>query len=313
MNSSLISKFEVLRDYYQSANDKGRTIAYNNALTALKAVHKPITTISQVKNLQGIGPTMQRRIHEFLETGTIRVADEKSQEMGKLLKDTKKELIVQNLQTVWGVGKSKAIELYNAGIRSVSDLKKDPSLLSRQQRIGLAYYKDLSRKVPRSEITALESMIRSVLDRKYTGKYTMVVAGSYRRGAKESNDMDVVITSDYFNLAKVVKMLRDAGVVVDTLSMRDQKFMGVVKNPFTGRNVRLDMVFVSGSEWATGLLYFTGSKGFNITMRSIAKRKGYLLNEHALIRRKSGRRVRVEREEDVFRELGMDWVPPERR
>ena len=79
-------------------------------------------------------------------------------------------------------------------------------------------------------------------------------------------------------------------------------------------HVRLDIEFVEESELGSALLYFTGSKGTNVYMRSEAKRKGFLLNEHGLFDIKTGRKV-IDHptEEEIFERLGIPYIPPERR
>ena len=50
---------------------------------------------------------------------------------------------------IWGVGPSKAQEIYSKGIRSIEELKTKTDLLNKNQKIGLKYYEDLLHKIPR--------------------------------------------------------------------------------------------------------------------------------------------------------------------
>jgi DNA polymerase/3'-5' exonuclease PolX len=66
------------------------------------------------------------------------------------------------------------------------------------------------------------------------------------------------------------------------------------------------------------LLYSTGSKQFNIRMRGVARKKGYLLNQNGLFKLdKNGKSnktpIPVKSEKDFFRILGMKYVLPENR
>src|SRR5262249_59779639 len=61
------------------------------------------------------------------------------------------------------------------------------------------------------------------------------------------------------------------------------------------------------------LQYFTGSKAHNVKVRTLAQRKGLTLNEYGLNEETSGRLVASATEEEIYRALGMDWVPPEMR
>lgn len=65
------------------------------------------------------------------------------------------------------------------------------------------------------------------------------------------------------------------------------------------------------ASFGSALLYFTGSKETNITMRKIAIRKGLKLNEYGVYRGEE--RVAGKTEEEVFRSLGMQYIEPELR
>ena len=315
MNRDLIENFQVLQTYFRGEGDRGRTIAYGKIITIIRSLNFEVTKVSQLNNIRGIGPKAKAKVKEFLDTGRMRAVEEKKKIARKIVIGNKKEGVIHKLATVWGIGPAKAKKLYDEGIRKVSDLKKHKDLLTAQQRIGLKHHSDLLLKIPRKFITALATVISYYLNRKYgTDSYQMKVAGSYRRKAPESGDMDCLMSSDKFGLKDMVEMLRKRGVITDILSMKDQKFMGIARCPGGGQHIRLDIEFVPEDEWGTSLTYFTGSKGFNVYMRGIAKRKGYLLNEHGLFSIQTGKKViESPTEHDIFTVLDMEYVPPERR
>ena len=70
----------------------------------------------------------------------------------------------------------------------------------------------------------------------------------------------------------------------------------------------MDIEFLPEHEFQAGLLYFTGSKDFNISMRSRAKSLGYVLNQHGLF--KGNERVHVYTEKDIMNQLNMEFVSP---
>jgi DNA polymerase (family 10) len=75
--------------------------------------------------------------------------------------------------------------------------------------------------------------------------------------------------------------------------------------------VDADLRVVSVAEYPSALMYFTGSKEHNVRLRGIAKRKGLKLNEYGLF--DGDRPLAVGSEEDVYRELGLAYIPPELR
>jgi len=315
MNEDLINNFSLLQDYFRSVNDRGRVIAYGKAVSALRMLDVEITNVSQVKGVRGIGPKLRAKIKEYLDTGQIKAVEDKKELMKTTTKKTEKEQTIQEFTTIWGVGPAKAKSLYEKGMRSIDELEKNKNLLSTQQQIGLKYREDLSQKIPRKNITVLYTLFVYFLNKAYgSDNYKLKVAGSYRRGKTESGDVDCLITSKIFGLRDVVKLFQKKGIITDVLSMKGEKFMGVAHCPSGGQHIRLDIEFVPAESWGTALLYFTGSKGTNIYMRGIAKKKGYILNEHGIYNTKTGKKV-VENpsEKDVFEILGLTYIPPERR
>jgi DNA polymerase/3'-5' exonuclease PolX len=315
MNKELIDQFIALQNYYREQQDKGRTIAYGKAISALRLIDTKITNIGQIKGIRGIGPKVIEKVKEYLDTGKISAAETAKKELQKEKKISEQEKVLIELERVWGIGPIKAKKLYDQGIRSIKDLRKRTELLTEQQKIGLKHNEDLQQKVPRDMITSLYVIMRAYLDKKYgRGSYDMEIAGSYRRGAKESGDIDCLLSSKVFGLKEAVELFKKKNIVTDVLSMRKEKFMGVVHCPSGGLHVRLDIEFVSEEEWGTALLYFTGSKGFNVYMRADAKRKGMLLNEHGLYDINTGDKIlQYPSEEDIFEEIGMKYVSPPMR
>lgn len=76
-------------------------------------------------------------------------------------------------------------------------------------------------------------------------------------------------------------------------------------------NLQVDIRFLPKESYGAALLYFTGSKDFNVMMRKKAIEMGYLLNEYALF--KDGEYYKGESEEGIFEALGMKYVEPEKR
>lgn len=224
---------------------------------------------------------------------------------------TSKQKVISDFETIWGIGPVKAAKLYSEGITSLKKLEKNLHFLTPQQRIGLKYREDLLKKIPKLLITAINVVIVYYLNREFgDNTYKLEIAGSYRRGASESGDIDCLITSKKFNIKEAVGVLKKNGLIKEVLSIRNEKFMGIAH--CKDFNFRLDIEFVNKNEWGSSLLYFTGSKEFNVNMRADAKRKGMYLNEHGLFFNEE----KVEEapsEKRIFELLKMKYVIPERR
>lgn len=315
MNHNIIQNLSILSQYYNKVGDKWRHQAYQRSIISIKGLEFEITNVKQVKGVKGIGKSIMNKIKEYLDTGQIRKVEEVKEYIKQKVHKDKKETILEIFKGIWGVGPIKARELYALGMRNLNDIGSNQHLLNANQRIGLKYYQDLLKSIPREYIKIFEIAMRTVLVKEFgLHSYRMQLAGSYRRGARNSGDIDVLITSKKFNLRQMVDVLTKWDIITDTLSMRDEKFMGVVHCP-NGQwyHFRMDIEFLPENEWGAGLLYFTGSKGFNITMRADAKKLGLTLNQHGLFRM-DGTRVPAYTEEELMLAIGMKgYVSPENR
>ena len=160
-------------------------------------------------------------------------------------------------------------------------------------------------------------MIRVVLAKNFGIKsFEMAAAGSYRRGADDSGDIDIIVTSTKFDLLQAVEVLKEAGIIVATMSVDKSKFTGVCHCP-SGQwfHFHLDIVFTTKEAWEPALLWFTGSKGFNTKTRGKASKLGYTLNQYGLFKKSdTDRKNPVALSEDaILAAIGEPYVPPECR
>lgn len=204
-----------------------------------------------------------------------------------------------------GVGPRTAVRLcVDRGVRSLADLEALP--LPRAVRVSLAVRGRVLRRVPRAAVAAAQRAVR----RRLAARFEM--AGSYRRGAATSGDLDIVVQSGPAapDLQAVLRAL-DPLLEADLTSRSARtKYSGHFRAP-RGRLYRVDIRLVPPESFATALLYFTGSARFNTTMRAHAKSLGFCLNEYGLWR--DGRRVPTPDERAVFAALDLPYVPPARR
>jgi DNA polymerase/3'-5' exonuclease PolX len=91
---------------------------------------------------------------------------------------------------------------------------------------------------------------------------------------------------------------------------------------------RIDIRFVPANSFGSSLMYFTGSKTFNTTIRTACLKKGYTLCEYGLFKIEKdengkfikkadvyvkGEQIETKTEEDVFRFLGLEYKTPAQR
>jgi DNA polymerase/3'-5' exonuclease PolX len=221
------------------------------------------------------------------------------------------------LQSVIGIGKKLALDLVKLGVSSLSDLKKKKyyEMLPLAAQIDIRY-KPI-RPIPRYMIVYFEDVLKTIK----SIRFPFVIVGSYRRGAPSSSDIDVLVREDFVNKL-------DTHTLISTINQDVKRFITIYPPYATGpqkistivrlnkyrTNVKVDFFISPKEELPFAILYSTGSKEFNIKMRQLAKKKGYLLNQKGIS--KSGVLIdpsKFKREHDIFRFLGMDYLSPTQR
>jgi len=313
MNALIIKELDVLRR--TSATEEAGTFKarqYATAIKTIQALTSDIVTLADVPSGKGtgIGDKIREKISELLDTGSLAAADK--------ARATKSPDALEAFQKIYGVGPKKAANLVAAGTTTIEALTaaaaKDPKLLNKNQRIGLRYYTDLQERIPRTEMEVHEATLMSHKPASLEG----VIVGSYRRGRPDSGDIDMIIcTRDMITdapsaLATYASTLAAAGYLKELLALGPHKCLAICQLP--GQKARrLDLLVTPPTSFAASVLYFTGSDGFNVHMRQIAKDKGFTLNEHGLLRVATAVPVAVaglRQERDIFAALGLQWKEP---
>ena len=132
----------------------------------------------------------------------------------------------------------------------------------------------------------------------------VVVAGSYRRRRDTVGDLDVLVTAK--NGAAVGDRLVKYENVAEVLAHGPTRTTIVLRS-----GLQVDVRVVPEQSYGAALLYFTGSKAHNIALRGLANEHGWKLNEYGLFDGK--RRIAGATEEEVYKKLGLAFIPPELR
>ena len=324
---NIIRNFKVMINYVFATDQKAASFKareYSDTIKAFSEFDGEIYTLKDAENILikygKKNPTKTlKKIEEILNTGVL-VAAEKA-------KQNKLVIAVTNLTKVYSIGNKKAINLYNVhDISTVEELKvlykKDNTVIHGKQAIGLEYFDDLNIRIPRNEMDSYNDIITSAAI-KIDPECKCSINGSYRRGCSTSGDIDVLISSKNIGArGKLIEYLKKQSIIVETLANGQKKFMGISKIPNYDTFRHIDIIESSPEEYSFGVLYFTGSGGFNAKMRGIALDKGYSLNEYRLSNKYTKKEVSIdeinlklgksifEDEKDIFKFLDMEYVEP---
>jgi len=312
LNESFIKVLEELADITLRQGEPFKAKAYQKAQETIMTYEGDIYSVDQIKNLPGIGKTITSKLEEYVQTGTLRFLErERANPINLLTK-------------VYGIGPKKASELIKEGITTIADLRAHPELLNEVQRTGLKYFEAIETRIPRGEIDQYKTLLLSIFKETAPPGSTMEIVGSYRRGAQNSGDIDIIITNQA-NDTSVMKtfmerLIRDK-IVIEVLSRGKTKSLTIARLP-VNESVprRVDFLYTSPSEYAFALLYFTGSKIFNTVQRARALTLGYSLNEHGLYHMEKGAKEKGTKiagefpdEKSIFAFLGMVYKEPSER
>ncbi len=285
-NELITSRLEALLHSYEVQGDLWRPFAYKRAITFIKRLDRPLASgrealeLSRRMHSKAIGKGIAEKIDEILGSGRLRVME--------ALADDPRVAALRSLTRVWGVGPVTARLLVERGVTSVEALRAHPqvdTLLNSAQRVGLRFVSDFEQRIPRSEVARTEALIRDLcVTHELLAPLGLQItaAGSFRRGKPTSGDMDIlVVRPDSLPERGILRAVMHAmgNLLVGTLFVSDQTFYGAIRYPDIGVARRIDIKVYAASSAPFALMYFTGSQFFNRSLRHLAKKMGYSLDD----------------------------------
>jgi len=315
INELIIHNLQEMYNLHRYKKDTWKAKAYNDALQVIKSVQTPITSPKDVESLN-LGKKIKEKVLYIIQNkeNIPQLVDESD--------DTLQKIHAMNeLANIHNIGVVKAKELVEEhGILTFDDLVKNEHLLNSKQKQGVKYHFDIQQKIPRKEMVQHDKMIKTIMNKAFPDIKEFSLVGSYRRNKEESGDIDLIVkTKANFDMNDLVHVMIQEGYIQDDgiFALGKKKFMGMAKLPSPSRegtiSRRLDILFCPASEYAFALLYFTGSKDFNVKMRERAKQLGYRLNEKGLTDENSEKVKNLKSEKDIFKFLKIKYVEPDQR
>jgi DNA polymerase (family 10) len=217
--------------------------------------------------------------------------------------------LLQELIDIAGIGKSKADKLIQLGLKDIKQLKQKKWESYINTGTKLLLNKKPLTAIPNSLIKTIEPKLTSFKLAK-----TKLVGGFLRK-KPFSKDIDVMIISDSDIIDDYIKYLENTFSYVKVYIKGSDK-ASVIISISNEQYLKMD-IFVSPKKYQYAmLLYATGSKQFNIRMRGIAKRMGYVLNQYGLYKlpiNPNSTPLPVNSEKDFFKILEIPYIPPPNR
>ncbi len=305
---TILQEFGVLLELKGANPFKIR--AFYNASRSVDATSENLEELSKqnkLTDIPGVGKGISQVIKELLETGRSKEYEELKQSFPKGFLE---------ILRIPGVGPKRAKVLYEKlGVKSVAELQYacEENRLLTLEGFGEKSQSNILKGIEHRLKTQgyfLVSQAQFEADRlmnylKKKAKPSQIsIAGSLRRHKEIVHDADILVS------AKNQKLVHDTFAQYPEVEQVTQK--GDTKSSVVLKSgLQVDLRSVSAKEFPYALQYFTGSKEHNVVLRSLAKRKGYKINEYGLFKGKKF--IACQNEAEIYEKLGLIYIEPELR
>ncbi|MBI4529099.1 MAG: DNA polymerase/3'-5' exonuclease PolX [Deltaproteobacteria bacterium] len=313
LNTELAQIFREIGLYLDMQGVEFKPRAYEKVALALEALEEPVSEIYNRGGLKalceipGVGKAIAEKIEEIIKTGKLTYHEELRTGM---------PVDLRGLTAIEGVGPKIIKILYEKlGIKEVADLERAaregkirglPHLGEKmEQKIlkGIEFVKQGGGRFLLGSILPLITEIEARL-RGLPEVSRVIVAGSIRRRKETVGDADILAVSP-----KPEKVMAGFVSMPEVMHVHGQgKTKAMVKLKI---GMDVDLRVVGAESFGAALNYFTGSKDHNVALRRIAQERGLKLNEYGLFR--GNKSIAGETEEDLYKALGLAFIPPEIR
>jgi DNA polymerase (family X) len=297
----------------EDPNVQFRARAYYRAADTIASLQENVTDIYGRQGVNGlleipaVGKAIASKIEEYLKGGKIQHLEE--------LK-AKVPIDIDELYGIEGIG-PKTIKMFydKLQIKNLADLEKAategklktlPGFTEKKEQDifkRIEFFKRGKGRLIIGEVYPLVKQIEKRLQH-IAGVKNAVAAGSIRRMKETIGDIDYLVAAN--DPKRVIDFFVKMPEVQEILGMGQAK--AFVK---LASGIDADLLVVPEESWGAALQYFTGSKEHSVQLRKIAISKGFRLNEWGIF--KGDKRIAGATEEEVYKTLGLQWIPPEMR
>jgi len=309
-NKKVASILHRVADYLEMDGVDFRTKAYRRAAHTIETLSVDIADIAnegRLEDLPGIGKHIALKIEEILDTGKL-----------QYLEDLKDEypLDLDALMSVEGLGPKKIQLLFHElGIMNLDDLEREGKRhhIRRLKGMGVKTEAKILQNLEFARKSTGRELLGEVLPlaQEIKGRLSALeevrqveIAGSIRRRKETVGDIDVLTVADHPD--EVMDFFTQMDLVDEIIAKGHSKSTVRLYN-----GMDADIRVFKDDDFGSALLYFTGSREVNIHLRKIAISRKMKLNEYGVFQ--GDERLASRTEKDVFKTLGLEYIPPELR
>jgi DNA polymerase (family X) len=311
-NAEAAELLRTVADLLDVLGERFKPEAYRRAARSIESLTEDLGAVAargELRSVPGVGAAIEEKIREYLATGRLEYLE-------RLRHDVPAGVV--ELLRIPGLGPKTARRFWTElGLEGPAELLTaidagrlegvagfGPKKIAQVRAALLAAQgAGVGARMPLEAVYPVARRLVTAL-REHAGADQVVVAGSFRRGRETVGDLDLLVTShdatrafDVFSALPEVKEVRLRGGTKETAILTS--------------GLQVDVRVVEPASFGAALVYFTGSKDHNVLLRTRAKDAGLRVNEYGVLRGEE--RIAGATEEDVYRSLGLAWIPPELR
>lgn len=312
-NTEIARLFGEIADLMEFNGENAFKIrAYQRAQRVIENLSEPLSVFYErgaLEDIEGIGKGIAEKIVEALENGSISLHRELASQLPEGILD---------LLDVPSLGPKKAKLVYEElGVTTIASLKEAaeagkleslPGMGKKSQEKILRGIENLAQTTGRKTLGAALPYALEILERVrgVKGVLRAEIAGSLRRGRETVGDVDILAAAE--DAEPVMQEFLATPNVADILAQGITKSSVALKH-----GLQVDLRVVPQESFGAALQYFTGSKEHNVKLRERAVKQGLKINEYGVFLADSEEAVAGVNEEDIYRSVGLAWIPPELR
>ena len=284
--------------------------AYIKAAETIEALTYQLSSLEdkdKIQELPGIGEAITKKIKELLETGKLEYYED--------LKKSEYAPLIELLR-IPGVGPKHAKLVHDMlGVMSIEELRKAaeagklkelPGLGEKVEQNILQGILQVKKFMERYSLAYIYPRAQNIMEELKNVKETkqITLGGSLRRMKETIGDVDILVASNK------PKPVMDAFVHLPQVAIVSSE--GSTKaSIITKDGFQVDLRVVKPESFGAAQHYFTGSKAHNIRIRSLGIDRGLKVNEYGVFKGKKS--IAGKTEEEVFKSVGLPYIPPELR
>ncbi|MCM8787170.1 MAG: DNA polymerase/3'-5' exonuclease PolX [Candidatus Omnitrophica bacterium] len=288
--------------------------AYQKAAQSIEDLEQNIRILAEqdkLTQIDGIGKDLALKIKEILQTGKLDyyLLLKKEFPSGLLEMMEIPTLGPKTVKKIYEKFKIDTVEKLKeavlakklTGIEGIKD-KTQENILR-----GIELLEQRRERIPLYLASQIAESFISQLNTKEVKK--IEIAGSLRRRKDTIRDIDILAVSNKPTF--VIDKFSNLPMVKEVLSKGEKK-SSVIENQ---NNMQVDLRVIDEKSFGSALMYFTGSKEFNIKLRQLAAKKGFKINEYGIFKIKKDKEEWIggKTEEEIFSILKMQYIPPQLR